>query len=52
MDAPLLFFDRMNGEALPLLAGYMLLMDDAKEKNRRLATDSGIAQGSTIRNSE
>ena len=32
MDAPLLFFDRMNGEALPLLAVYMLLMDDAKEK--------------------
>ena len=52
MDAPLLFFDRMNGEALPLLAVYMLLMDDAKEKNRRLATDSGIAQGAMIRSSE
>lgn len=52
MDAPLLFFDRMNGEAEPLLAAYMLLKGDAKEKSRRLATDSGIAQGAMIRNSE
>ena len=52
MDAPLLFFGRMNGEAVPFLAAYMLLKDDAKEKNRRLATDSDIAQGAMIRNSE